>query len=702
MTVLRAQAIGAPLVRLDGPDKVRGTAPYAYEHPVDRPTYLYPLQAPIAVGRITRADPAPALAQPGVLAVLTHHNAPRVASFDNAELAILQSGEIAFRNQFVGGVVAETPEIARYAAGLVAIAYEERPHDVVVRPDAADLRVAKARMPEFPAETLLGDADSALSSAAVRVEATYRTPTYHQNPMEPHSTIAIWRDEVLLLWVGTQSVHRIRTEVSGVLGLDPERVRVISPHVGGGFGSKGAARPDVILAAMAARLVPGRPVKLAMTRRQMFSQVGHRPPTIQHVGLGAGDDGRLVAIAHDAIEETSRYKEFAEQSTRATPSLYAAPNRRTTQLLAPVDVPVGTIMRAPGEAPGMFALESAMDELAQACGVDPVELRVRNEPAVHPQTGLPFSSRNLVACLREGARRFGWEQRDPAVRARRESGWLVGTGVAASTYPVFRLPGSVATIQAAADGRYTVLIGAADIGTGTWTALTQIAADALGTSVEAVDLRIGDTALPPASMAGGSSGITSWGSTIVEAAGALRASLDAEHGGEVPPEGLEVTVEMPSNPHQERFAMHAYGAHFAEVRVREDSGEVRVPRLLGAFAAGRIINPKTGRSQLLGGMTWGISMALHEQTVVDPRFGHPVTQDLAEYHIATNADVGSIEVHLVDEDDPYVNPMGSKGIGELGIVGAPAAIANAVHHATGVRVRELPITLDKLLIQEGP
>jgi xanthine dehydrogenase YagR molybdenum-binding subunit len=697
MTAVYPRAIGAPLDRLDGPDKVRGAATYAYEHPVERPAYLYPLQAPIAVGRMTDADPAPALAQPGVLAVLTHHNAPRVASADDAELAILQSGDIAFRNQFVGGVVAETLEIARHAAGLVAIAYEERPHDVELRPDAGDLRVPKPRLPAFPPTTMLGDAQTALSSAAVRIEATYRTPIYHQNPMEPHSTIAIWSDEGLLLYVATQAVHRIRAEVSGVLGLDPARVRVISPHVGGGFGSKGASHPDVILAAMAAWLVAGRPVKLALTRQQMFSQVGHRPPTIQHVGLGADDGGRLVAIAHDSIEHTSRYKEFAEQSTRATPSMYAAPNRRTTQRVAPLDVPVPAIMRAPGEAPGMFALESAMDELALACGLDPIELRIRNEPEVHPQTGRPFSSRNLVSCLREGARRFGWERRDPAVRARRELGWLVGTGVAASTYPTFRLPGSAATIQAAADGRYTVLIGAADIGTGTWTALTQIAADALGAPVEAVELHIGDTALPPASMAGGSSGITSWGSTVVAAAEALRARLDAEHGGEVPPEGLEVTVDMPANPHEERFAMHAYGAQFAEVRVREDSGEVRVSRLLGAFAAGRIINAKTGRSQLLGGMTWGISMALHEQTVVDPRFGHAVTQDLAEYHIAANADVGSIEVHFIDEDDPYVNPMGSKGIGELGIVGAAAAIANAVHHATGVRVRELPITLDKLL-----
>jgi xanthine dehydrogenase YagR molybdenum-binding subunit len=345
----------------------------------------------------------------------------------------------------------------------------------------------------------------------------------------------------------------------------------------------------------------------------------------------------------------------------------------------------------------MFALESAMDELAVACGLDPVELRIRNESDADPESGLPFSSRNLVACLREGARRFGWARRDPTPRARQEAGWLVGTGVAASTYPVYRLPGNAATIRVGPDGRYSVLIGAADIGTGTWTALTQIAADALEVPIDDVDLRIGDTALPVASIAGGSSGITSWGSAIVEAAHQLRERLESDHAGMVPAEGLEVTAEMPDNPDTRRFAMQAFGAQFAEARVHEDSGEVRVPRLLGVFAAGRIINPKTASSQLLGGMTMGLSMALHEHSVVDPRFGHVVNHDFAEYHIAANADVGSVEVDWLDEEDPHVNPMGSKGIGELGIVGTAAAIANAVFHATGIRVRDLPITLDKLL-----
>jgi xanthine dehydrogenase YagR molybdenum-binding subunit len=691
------RAVGAPVDRIDGPEKVKGAARYAFEQPVDRPAYLYPLQATIAAGRITGVDAGAAAAVPGVLAVLTHHNAPKLASADDGELAILQSDEVAFRGQFVGGVIAETPEVARYAAGLVRLDYQRRAHDVELRPDRDDLYAPEMVNAGFATDTAHGDVDAALASAAVRLDETYTTPTEHNNPMEPHATVAIWADGGITLYVGSQGVHRIRGDVARALGLDPWRVRVISPHVGGGFGSKGRTHADVILAAMAAHLVAGRPVKLALTRQQMFGLVGYRTPTIQRIRLGADAGGQLTAISHDVVEQTSKIKEFAEQTATPTRMMYAAPNRRTTHRLAALDVPVPTIMRAPGECPGMFALESAMDELAVACGLDPVELRIRNEPDVDPESGLPFSSRNLVACLREGARRFGWAGRDPTPRARQEAGWLVGTGVAASTYPVYRLPGNAATIRVGPDGRYSVLIGAADIGTGTWTALTQIAADALEVPIDDVDLRIGDTALPMASLAGGSSGITSWGSAIVETARQLRERLESDHAGTVPAEGLEVTAEMPDNPDAGRFAMHAFGAQFAEVRVHEDSSEVRVPRLLGVFAAGRIINPKTARSQMLGGMTWGLSMALHEDSVVDPRFGHVVNHDFAEYHVAANADVGSIEVAWVDEEDPHVNPMGSKGIGELGIVGTAAAIANAVHHATGIRVRDLPITLDKLL-----
>ena len=697
MTVM-IRAIGTALDRIDGPEKVQGTAAYAFEQPVDHPAYLHPVQSTIATGRITGIDTGAASTLPGVLAVLTHENAPRLASTDDAELAILQSDRIAFRGQFVGGVIAETPEIARHAANLVRLDYAQRPHDTALRADRPDLYAPAQINGYFPTDTGQGDVDAALATAAVTLDATYTTAMYHNNPMEPHATIAIWTADGLTLYVATQGVHSIRTTIAHSFGLDPDRVRVISPHVGGGFGSKAYAHADVILAILAARHLTGRPVKLVLTRQQMFSQVGYRTPTIQRIRLGAGADGRLTAIAHDVVEQTSKLKEFAEQTAVPTRTMYAAPNRRTSHRLATLDVPPPNIMRAPGETPGMYALESAMDEMAIACGLDPIEFRIRNEPPVDPESGLPFSTRNLVGCLRDGARRFGWDRRDPTPRSRREDGWLVGTGMAASTYPVVQgLGGSTATIRAGRDGRYTVLIGAADIGTGTWTALTQIAADALQVAVADVDLRIGDSTLPTAISAGGSAGLSSWGWAVVEAAGQLRLRLETEYAGTVPPEGFEVTATAPDNPYRPRFAMHSFGAQFAEVRVHEDTGQVRVPRLLGVFAAGRIVNAKTGRSQLLGGMTMGLSMALHEDSVFDHRFGHVANHDFAEYHIATNADVGSVEVHWLPEEDPYVNPMGAKGIGELGIVGTAAAIANAVHHATGIRVRDLPITLDKLL-----
>lgn len=704
---IKPRVVGAPIDRLDGPDKVRGLAAYAFEQSVDRPSYLYPLQATIVTGRITGIDGGGATAEPRVLALLTHENAPKLAGGDGLELAILQSDVVAFRGQFVGGVVAETPEIARHAASLVRLEYEERAHDVVLRPDRLDLFAPESLADGSEADTARGDVDAALASAAVKLDATYTTAMYHNNPMEPHATIAIWTDEGLTLYCASQGVHQIRAYLAPLFGLEPERVRVISRYVGGGFGSKAYPHADVILAAMAARLVAGRPVKLALTRQQMFSQVGYRPRTIQRIRLAA-DGGRLTAIAHDVVEQTSKVKVvgifpgaearyYAENAAGPTRTMYAAPNRRTTHRVAALDVPPPTIMRGPGEVPGMFALESAMDEMAIACDMDPIEFRIRNEPNVDPESSLPYSSRRLVACLRDGARRFGWERRDPMPRTRRERGWLVGSGVSASTFPLLRLPGSAASIRIDPGGRYVVSIGAADMGTGAWTALTQIAADALGVALEDVELQIGDTALPPASPAGASSGITSWGSAIFEAARELRARTEAGRPGSMPPIGLEVTAEMPENPHSERFSMHAFGAQFAEVRVQEDTGEVRVPRLLAVFDAGRVINPKTGRSQLLGGMTMGLSMALHEDSILDPRFGQVANHDFAEYHIATSADTGAIEVHWLDEDDPYANPMGSKGIGEIGMVGTAAAIANAVHHATGIRVRDLPITLDKLL-----
>src|SRR5919199_2301623 len=699
-------AVGRPLDRLDGQDKVRGTATYAFEWAVEDPAYVSPLQAAIATGRITAIDAAAASGEPGVLAVLTHENAPRVASEDDRELAILQSGEVSYRGQIVGGVIAESPETARHAASLVRLEYEQRDHDVELRPDREDLHapfliddlspfgISVTGTPVPSAERC--EIDAALASAAVRLDETYTTPVVHHNPMEPHATIAIWADEELTVYCGSQGAHGTQHALASLLGLQPSGVRVICPHVGGGFGSKLTPHPDLVLAVMAARIVAPRPAKLALTRRQMFSQVGYRSPTIQRIQIGAATDGTLVAIAHDSIEQTARIKEFAENATRSTRVMYAAPVQRTTQRIAALDVPVPAIMRAPGEAPGMFALESAIDELAVACGVDPIEFRIRNEPDTDPASGLPFSSRNLVTCLREGARLFDWEPRDPTPRSRREDGWHVGTGVAAAIYPMFRLPGGAA-IRALPDRRYVVKLGASDIGTGAWTALTQIAADALEVKVDDVELRLGDSELPFTSGAGGSSGTISWGTWIVEAATRLKARLDSEKGGRVPPESVEEAVQGSLNPHLKDVSMYTFGAQFAEVRVREDTGELRVARLLGCYDAGRIVNPKTARSQLIGGMTWGLSMALHEHSVMDPRFGHFVNQDLAGYHIAAHADMGSIEVHWLDQPDTCFGPIGAKGIGEIRIVGTAPAVANPVHHATGRRIRDLPITLDKLL-----
>jgi xanthine dehydrogenase YagR molybdenum-binding subunit len=705
------RAVGAALDRIDGPLKVRGEATYAYEWQLEHAAYLYPLHAEIAAGRITRVDAGPALAEPGVLAVLTHENAPRLAWALDAEVAVLQSPEVAYRGQFAGAVVAETLEVARHAAGLVRLEYEPRPHDVDLRADRGDL-VRPAHSANFgndagdlmdgsPADTSTGDVEAALAAAAVTVDATYTTPVHHHNPIEPHSAIAVWAGGELTLYCSSQGVHLHRFLVASALGLDPAQVRLISPYVGGGFGAKVYPAAHLVLTALAARTVEGRPVKLALTRRQLFAVGGYRTPTIQRVRLGADTAGRLTAISHDAVSQTANAKRYAEQIAVCSRVMYDAPSRRTTHRLAALDVPVPTIMRAPGEAQGMFALESAIDELALACGLDPIELRLRNEPDVHPESGLPFSSRNLAACLREGAERFGWELRDAEPRSRRERGWLLGTGVASATYPSPRLPGNTATIRAGTDGRYTVSIGAADIGTGALTALTQIAADELDADVGDVELQIGDTLDPPASSAGFSSGTTCWGAAIHAAAAKLRAVLESDHGGRVPRDGLEVTADMPDNEFAGQYAMHSFGAQFAEVRVNEDTGEVRVPRLLGVFDVGRVVNPKTARSQLVGGMTQGLSMALHEQSVVDPRFGHVVNNDLAGYHIAANADVGSIEAYWLDEHDPYVSPVGTKGLGEVCLVGTAAAIANAVHHATGVRVRDLPITLDKLLRRPG-
>ena len=685
-------AIGAPIRRIEGQAKVLGLAKYAYEQIVEHPTYLHPVQATIARGRVAEIDTAAAEALEGVLVVLTHLNAPRLASTDDGELSILQSSGVGFRGQIIGGVVAETPEIARYAAELVTVTYDQHEHDTELRQDHPDLYEPDKVNPALDADTDDGAVEDALRAAAVLVDQTYTTPMEHNNPLEPHSCIAVWEDGPrLVLYDSTQGAHGVRSRLAPIFGLAREQIRVISPYVGGGFGSKGMPHAHNVLAVLAAQMVPGRPVKLALTRQQMFALVGYRTPTIQRVRLGADADGRITAISHEAVEQTSRIKEFAEQTTVVTRMMYAGDQRRTSHRLVALDVAVPSWMRAPGEAPGMFGLEAAMDELADACGIDPVELRVRNDPAVDPESGRPWSGRHLVECLRQGADRFGWRGRG-LPGGRREGDWLVGMGVASSTYPSFTMPGSVAEISYGGHGHYGVRIGAADIGTGSWTALTQIAADALEMPFERVHLEIGDTDLPKATIAGGSAGLGSWGSAIVAAARAFR----EQHGND-PDSGTTTAASMVRNPDAKRFALHSFGAQFVEARVNVDTGEVRVPRMVGVFSCGRIVNPRTARSQFMGGMVWGLSMALHEQSVMDHRLGHVVTHDLAEYHIPSSADVGEIDVSWLDEEDPHANPMGTRGIGEIGITGTAAAVSSAVHNATGMRVRDLPITPDKLL-----
>ncbi|MBH5338158.1 xanthine dehydrogenase family protein molybdopterin-binding subunit [Streptomyces pactum] len=686
---------GAP-PRLEGRAKVTGAARYAVEHPVDGCAYAWPVPATVARGRITGIDPAAALAEPGVLAVLDHRNAPRLGDVDDATLLVLQSPRVAHRGQYVALVVAETLEAARAAAAAVRVSYAAEPHDVELDAAHPGLYTPETVNGGFPGERAHGDFDAAFAAAAVRTDAVYRIPALHNHPMEPHASTAVWLGDRLRVHDSSQGSTKVRQTLAGLFGLPEERITVVSGHVGGGFGSKGTPRPQVVLAAMAARHT-GRPVKLALPRPQLAAVVGHRAATVQRVRLGADRDGRIRALSHEVVTYSSRIKEFTEQAGTPARSMYAGENRRTTHRLVRLDVPTPSWLRAPGECSGMYALESAMDELALACGLDPVELRLRNDTRTDPDSGRPFTSRGLAECLREGARRFGWAGRDPRPGGRSEGRWLIGTGVAASGYPAEVGP-SRAEASVTASGRYRVRINATDIGTGARTVLAQIAAEALSVPVDRIDIEIGSSDLPEAPLAGGSSGTASWGWAVHKAGRALSAEL-ARHSGPVPEPGPVVRVDTAEDvaAMSQEYARRAFGAQFAEVAVDMDSGETRVRRLLGVFAVGRVLNARTARSQLVGGMTMGLSMALLEHSTMDPAFGDHAERDLASYHVATHADVLDVEAHWIDETDDRLNPMGSKGLGEIGIVGTAAAVANAVYHATGVRVRTLPVRPERLL-----
>ncbi|MFI7355893.1 xanthine dehydrogenase family protein molybdopterin-binding subunit [Streptomyces avidinii] len=687
-------ALGSPVPRREGREKVTGAARYAAEHTPPRCAYAWPVPATVASGRVTAVDATAAAALPGVIGVLTPFDAPRLGASEDPTLQLLQDPRVPHRGWYVALAVADTLEGARAAASEVKVTYASEPHDATLRADHPDAYTPDEANGGHPGHREQGDPDTALAAAPVRVDCAYAVPPLHNHPMEPHAATADWDAgrHHLTVHDSSQGSGPVRSALASLFELPEDDITVVSEHVGGGFGSKGTPRPHVVLAAMAA-LHYGRPVKLALPRGHLPATVGHRAPTLHRISLGARPDGTLTALTHEVTTHTSRVREFVEQAAVPARVMYAVPDVRTTHRAVALDVPTPSWMRAPGEAPGMYALESAMDELADALGIDPVELRVRNEPASEPDSGRPFSSRHLVECLREGAERFGWA----SCRAPRHEGpYLVGAGVAAATYPVLIAP-STARAHARPDGGYLVEINATDIGTGARTVLAQVAADALRVPVGRVAVAIGHTGLPAASLAGGSCGTASWGWAVHDACAALTARLE-RHRGPLPAEGLSASADTTQSAKQKSpYARHAFGAHFAEVQVDTVSGEVRVRRLLGVFAAGRILNPHTARSQFKGAMVMGLGMALTEHSTVDAAFGDFTENDLAAYHVPVHADVPDIEAHWIDEHDKHLNPMGSKGIGEIGIVGTAAAIGNAVAHATGHRLRELPLTPDRVL-----
>ncbi|CAM5709827.1 xanthine dehydrogenase family protein molybdopterin-binding subunit [Streptomyces coeruleorubidus] len=702
MTTATQGSVGTAHTRIEGRDKVTGAARYAAEIPFAELAHGWLALSTVARGRIRSIDTDAVLRMPGVLTVLHHHNAPRVDSDyvgllgvpPDPSVALFQHDRVVHMGWPVALVVAETSEQAREAAEALVVTYDQEPHDVAFSAE----RQAEAYPVDGHAPGVMekGDLEAQLASSAVVVDAEYTTPEEYHNPMEPHAATALWEGGRLEVVDSNQGTTWVAGELANLFSLDPASVRVRSEHVGGGFGSKGV-RSHQVAAVMAATVLQ-RPVRVVMTRRQMFSLAGYRSPTAQRVRLGADADGRLRALEHQSLNMTSSVHEFVEPSAAASRAMYDADAHHTASRVVRLDVPTPTWMRAPGEAPGSFALESAFDELAERCGIDPIELRLRNEPAVGPVSGLPFSSRNLIACFEEGARRFGWADRDPRPGVRRDGRWLLGTGTAAASFPAGAMP-STAAVTAEADGTFTVGINAADIGTGARTALTLVAADALGVPTDRVRVRIGDSDLGPAMIAGGSTGTRSWAWAVTAAAEELRQSLAP--GADIPPEGITVrsnTAEaIGALAQKER---HSFGAQFAEVAVDPATGEVRVRRMLGIFAAGRIVNPLTARNQLVGGMIWGISMALHEEAVRDRATGGVYGADLAGYHVAAHADIPHVEADWVDDPDPD-DPIGIKGIGEIGIVGAAAAVANAVWHATGVRHRHLPIRPDRVLMAGG-
>jgi xanthine dehydrogenase YagR molybdenum-binding subunit len=712
----QGKVVGRPTPRIDGPLKTTGTAPYAYEHHdvAAEPAIGFVVGAGIAKGRIQSMDVAAARKAPGVLAIVTAKNAGKLGKGSKNTAKLLGGPEISHYHQAVAVVVATTFEQARAAAALIDIRYETAPGRFDLAAQKAHAPLAKDDGMGGKSQTRVGDFDAAFAKAPVQLDATYTTPDQGHAMMEPHATLAAWEGRKLTVWTANQMVGWAVDDLAKTLGIPKENVNVKSPYIGGGFGGKLFLRADVLLAALGAKAV-NRPVKIALTRPLMFNNTTHRPATIQRIRIGAERDGRITAIAHESWsgDLPGGKPETAPAQTRL---LYAGVHRLTAMRLAVLDLPEGNAMRAPGEAPGMMALEIAIDEMAEKLGLDPIEFRIRNDTQVDPEKPQrPFSQRRLAECLKQGAERFGWSKRHAKPAQVRDGRWLVGLGVAAA----FRnnlLMKSKARVRLDGEGRVVVETDMTDIGTGSYTIIAQTAAETLGVALERVVVRLGDSEFPVSCGSGGQWGANNSCAGVYAACMKLRSLVAATAGlgedaafvdGEVRGGGKAVPLESFSGLVAEdgieygdldkRYQQSTFGGHFVEAAVDAYTGEVRVRRMLAVCAAGRILNPTSARSQVIGAMTMGVGAALMEDLQVDHRRGFFVNHDLAGYEVPVHADIPHQDVIFLDETDPISSPLKAKGVGELGICGVGAAVANAVYNATGVRVRDYPVTLDKLL-----
>lgn len=712
----QGRVIGRPTPRIDGPLKTTGTAPYAYEHHevTPAPAVGFVIGAGIAKGRVAAMDLRAARAAPGVLAIVTAQTAGKLGKGSKNTARLLGGPEIEHYHQALAVVVAETFEQARAAAALVDIRYETARGRFDLAAEKRHAPIAKSDGMGGKGESRHGDFDGAFVKAAVQFDATYTTPDQSHAMMEPHATIAWWEGGKLSVWTSNQMVDWGVGDLAKTLGIPKQNVRLRSPFVGGGFGGKLFLRADVVLAALAARAA-GRPVKIALQRPLIINNTTHRPATIQRIRLGAEKDGRLTAISHESWSGDLPGG-GPETATAQTRLLYAGAHRYTAMHLAVLDLPEGNAMRAPGEAPGLMALEIAMDEMAEKLGLDPVEFRLRNDTQVDPEKPeRPFSQRRLAECLRQGAERFGWSRRAARPAQARDGRWLVGLGVAAA----FRnniVMKSKARVRLEDGGRVAVETDMTDIGTGSYTILAQTAAETMGVSLDRVIVRLGDSAFPVSCGSGGQWGANNSCAGVYAACMKLRGLIAQRAGlgedatfadGEVRGAGKALPLAsftglvaedgIEYGDLDKRYQQSTFGSHFCEVAVDPVTGEVRVRRMLAVCAAGRILNPTSARSQVIGAMTMGVGAALMEALHVDKRRGYFVNHDLAGYEVPVHADIPQQEVIFLDETDPISSPMKAKGVGELGICGAAAAVANAVYNATGVRVRDYPVTLDKLL-----